>query len=480
MLSKKTKIIATLGPASDSKEMISKLYHSGMDVARLNFSHGSYEYFQELIKTIRSVSNEITILLDTKGPEIRTSKVEEDLILEYDSKITLSNSFKKLSTQECIQLQYSNLFDLVKGNQILIDDGSISIEVTKVDSKNKKIFGIITVGGILGSNKTVSIQGHNVKLPFLSEKDKEDILFGISQNIDVVAASFVREKKEVQSLKKFLEKNGGEKIKVISKIEHSKALEDIEGIVEESFGVMVARGDLGVEVPIQKVPYIQERIIALCNELGKPVVVATQMLESMKKNKVPTRAEVNDVAQAILQGTDCVMLSAETASGKFPLESVNMMSIIAKEYDSQVESFIADNLTLDDEKVKKGMSLFITKSAYYAARDLKAQAILVPTESGYSVRKVSRFKPSCSIIGICRDMTILRQMNMSWGVKSFYHKAKFKDHDSMVSEVTKKLNGEKFLDLNHKIVITSGKIMNESGHTNTLEVYKVNQILKKK
>lgn len=476
-MDKKTKIIATLGPASDDEKTIKELYNSGMNVARLNFSHGTYEYFEKLIKTIRNVSDEITILLDTKGPEIRTSKVDEDLDIILDQKIQISNNFKQLSTDKLINLQYNHLFEVSKGNHILIDDGAIDIEVTSVSEKNKIVNGIVRAGGLLGSNKTVSIHGHNVKLPFLSKKDKEDILFGISQDIDVVAASFVRERKEVESLKKFLIKNGGEKIRIISKIEHSKALEDIEGIVEESFGIMVARGDLGVEIPIQKVPYIQERIIALCNELGKPVIVATQMLESMKKNKVPTRAEVNDVAQAILQGADCVMLSAETASGKFPLESVQMMNLIANEYDSQVESFIADNLTVEDEKVKKGTSLFITKSAYYAARDLKAQAIFVPTESGYSVRKVSRFKPSCQIIGICRDMTVLRQMNLSWGVKSFYHKAKFSDNDSMVNEVTKKLTSLKVLDKSRKIVITSGRIMNKSGHTNTLEIYKVQDIL---
>lgn len=479
-MTKKTKIIATLGPSSDSISMIRKLHIAGMNVARLNFSHGSYEYFEQLIKNIRTISNEITIMLDTKGPEIRTSKVKENLNLKLDNSITLSNNIKEFSTKSCIQLHYNHLFEISKGNEVLIDDGAIKIKVTRVDKKNKKIHGTIKAGGILGSNKTVSIHGHNVKLPFLSKKDKEDILFGIKHNVDVIAASFVRERKEIIQLKKFLEKHSGSHIRIISKIEHAKALDEIDEIIKESFGIMVARGDLGVEVPIQKVPYIQERLIAMCNELGKPVIVATQMLESMKQHKVPTRAEVNDVTQAILQGSDCIMLSAETANGKFPLEAVLMMSIIAKEYDSQVESYIVDNLSPQDEKVTKASSLFITKSAYYAAKELNAQAILVPTEIGYSARKVSRFKPQSTIFAICRNMTVLRQLNLSWGVEAYYHKDKYKNHDSMINNFVKSLVKSKKLDKNRKIVIASGKIVNITGHTNTLEIYNVDEILERK
>ena len=479
MLDKKTKIIATLGPSSDSVEVIEALYNEGMDVARLNFSHGSYDYFKELIRNIRKVSDEIAIVLDTKGPEIRTSKVKEDLELRLNQKIILSNNIKELSTSDCIQLDYKKLFKVLKGNEIFIDDGSIGIEVIRVDEKKKIVEGKVIVAGVLGSHKTVSIHGHNVELPFLSVKDKKDILFGISQNIDVIAASFVREREEVVSLKKFLHRNGGEGIKIISKFEHSRAVKNMEGIIEESFGVMVARGDLGVEMPIEKVPLIQERLIAICNELGKPVIVATQMMESMKKSKVPTRAEVNDVAQAILQGTDCVMLSAETANGSFPVESVKMMSKIAKEYDSQVESYIVDNLSVDDERIKKKFSLQITKSAYYSARDLQAKAIIVPTETGYSVRKVSRFKPKCSIVGICRDMRVLRQLQLSWGTRVYYHSTKFLDHTKMTNEVVYSLYSSKELYLKDVVVIVSGKMMNLSGVTNILEIYSVDEILKR-
>ena len=477
---KKTKIIATIGPASDSIPMIKKLYKSGMNVARLNFSHGTYEYFAQTIKNIRAVSDEITIMLDTKGPEIRTSKVETPVELKLNQKITLSNNIKQFSTKECIQLHYNHLFDVSKGNTILIDDGAIAIEIQKVSKAKKQLEGKVISASTLSSNKTVSIHGHNVRLPFLSKKDKEDILFGIKHKVDVVAASFVRKHSEVQQLKKFLEQNKGEGIKIISKIEHGHALEEIDGIIEESFGIMVARGDLGVEIPIEKVPFIQERLIAMCNELGKPVIVATQMLESMKEHKTPTRAEVNDVAQAILQGADCVMLSAETANGKFPKESVEMMNTIALEYDPEVESYIADNLRGDDERIKKATSLFVTKSAYYAAKELNAQAIIVPTETGYSARKVSRFKPEQPIYAVCRDMRVFRQLQMSWGVVPSYHKSKYKDHYAMTSSIAKALFKKKLLNSEKKVVVVSGRITNRTGHTNTLEVFLVKNLVYKK
>ncbi|MFP4402700.1 MAG: pyruvate kinase [Candidatus Nanoarchaeia archaeon] len=481
-MSKKTKIIATIGPASDSVAMIKKLRNRGMDVARLNFSHGTYEYFEEVIRRIREVDETITILLDTKGPEIRTSKVEKEIVLKYNQKISISNNTEEFSTQELIQVDYKHLFEIAAKNMILIDDGSIAIEVTSVDTKNKVVRGVVKSPGKLNSNKTVSIHGHSVKIPFLSQKDKSDIEFGIKQGVDVVAASFVRSRDEVVSLKEFISSHGGDGIKVISKIEHGKALDEIEEIIQESFGIMVARGDLGVEIPIEKVPFVQEQIIALCNEYGKPVIVATQMLESMKESKVPTRAEVNDVAQAILQGADCVMLSGETAGGKYPEYALEMMNTICLEYDSRVESYIVGSMHSSDDMIqkhRKKSSLFITKSAYYAAKELEADAIIIPTESGYSARKISRFKPQCSIIAVCRDMRVLRQIVMSWGVSVYHHKDLYKDHDSMVNVVVDQLYSQKLLKKQSQIVIASGKKVNTQGHTNTLEIYKVDEILKR-
>ena len=491
-LSKKTKIIATLGPSSDSVEMIRKLYEEGMNVARLNFSHGSYGYFEKLIANVREVSDEITILLDTKGPEIRTSPIDsqEDLNLDLNNEITLSNDISKKSTSSLIQLDYKHLFEVKPNNMIFIDDGSIGIEVVSVSPEEKLVHGVIKIPGKLGSKKTVSIHGHNVNIPFLSQKDKEDIKFGISQRVDLIAASFVRKEEDVIELENFLKDNGGEGIKIISKIEHGEALENISGIIDRSFGIMVARGDLGVEAPIEKVPFIQERLIAMCNEFGKPVIVATQMLESMKNSKVPTRAEVNDVAQAILQGTDCIMLSGETANGKYPEFAVSMMTKICNEYDPIVEGFIADSMNNSSKdssgnelsvtrKNQKEASLFVTKSAYYAARDLQAQAILVPTESGFSARKISRFKPSCEILAVTKDMRVFRQLQMSWGVRPFIHLEEYADHDGMIDILVQELVSKNVLDEKRRVVIASGKVVNKKGHTNTLEIYKVEDILER-
>lgn len=487
---KKTKIIATIGPSSDSVDIIKKLYKSGMNVARLNFSHGSYEYFEQLISNIRKVSDEITILLDTKGPEIRTSLInsEIDLELKLNQKITLSNNTLELTSISCIQLDYRHLFDVKPKNLIYIDDGSIGIEVTKVSQKDKLVYGVVKIPGKLGSKKTVSIHGHNVNIEFLSQKDKEDIKFGIKQGVDVVAASFVRKERDIIELEKFIDSNGGRGIKIISKIEHGEALENISGIVDRSFGIMVARGDLGVEAPIEKVPFIQERLVAMCNEFGKPVIVATQMLESMKNSKVPTRAEVNDVAQAILQGADCVMLSGETANGKYPLQAIEMMNKICLEYDCQVESCILDSMNNSSKDSKgnelnfvrrnqKEASLFVTKSAYYAARDLGAQAILVPTESGFSARKISRFKPQCDILAVTKDMRVFRQLHFSWGVRPFLHTSEYENHDGMINVLVDELVKKKVLDKKRRVVIAFGKTVNKKGHTNTLEVYKVEDII---
>ena len=490
ILSKKTKIIATLGPSSDSVSTIKKLYKEGMNIARLNFSHGSYDYFEQLIRNVREVSDEITILLDTKGPEIRTSLIdsEQDLDLKINHKITLSNDISKKSTESLIQLDYKHLFEVKPKNMIFIDDGSIGIEVVSVSLKDKLVHGVIKIPGNLGSKKTVSIHGHNVNIPFLSKKDKEDIKFGISQGVDVIAASFVRREKDVVELENFLKENGGNGIKIISKIEHGEALENISGIIDRSFGIMVARGDLGVEAPIEKVPYIQERLIAMCNEFGKPVIVATQMLESMKNSKVPTRAEVNDVAQAILQGTDCIMLSGETANGKFPEFAVAIMTKICNEYDPLVEGYVADSMNNSSKdskgnelsvtrKNQKEASLFVTKSAYYAARDLDAQAILVPTESGFSARKISRFKPNSEILAVTKDMRVFRQLQMSWGVRPFIHTGEYQNHDDMINTLVGELTSKKVLNKKRRVVIASGKVVNKKGHTNTLEVYRVEDIL---
>ncbi|MCA9487028.1 MAG: pyruvate kinase, partial [Nanoarchaeota archaeon] len=326
-----TKIVATLGPACDTVEGIEKLRKAGLNVARLNFSHGSHDYFRKVIANIRKVDTNIAILLDTKGPEIRTGDYESgSLTLDLHEKILLSNKPMK---EKHILIQYPHLLTVSEGTEILIDDGLVEVRVLKVEKDH--LVARVENSAVLGSRKTVTIRNHQTKIPFLSQKDKEDIEFGIEQNLDFIAASFVREVEDLEQIEAILKKHNSS-IKIISKIEHPRAIENLDKIIEKSFGIMVARGDLGVELPAEKVPEYQSYIIEKCNFFGKPVIVATQMLESMKSEPRPTRAEVADVANAVREGADAVMLSGETANGKHPHKAVQTMNRIAHEYQDKI------------------------------------------------------------------------------------------------------------------------------------------------
>jgi pyruvate kinase len=474
---KSTKIIATIGPASDSLETIQKMFDSGMDVARLNFSHGSYEYFDNVISNIRKVSNRIAIMLDTKGPEIRTGELESKSIFLKGGQALYFTSKKILGNKKEITINYNNLEKLKVGNTILIDDGIIETKVIKIEKKRVKVR--VLNGGELLPRKTVTIRGHNPNIPFLTKKDKEDIEYGIKKKVDFIAASFVREAKDIIDLQKFLKKKNADGIRIIAKIEHANAIKNVNEIIEVSKGIMVARGDLGVEIPLEKVPNFQKEIISKCNELGRPVIVATQMLESMVNNPRPTRAEVADIAAAIIQGTDAIMLSGETASGKYPLESVKIMNRIAKEYDSQAETNILDNLHSDYVMKNMRVSLYVTKSAYQASKEIDAKAILTPTESGFTARKVSRFKPKCPIYAITHDPRVLRQLQLSWGVYPIIDKKYHDSRDNMINSLVKNLYEKKFVNSKDKLIVTSGHISGRKGHTNIIEIYRVGHILQR-
>lgn len=473
-MEKLTKIVCTLGPASDTKEIIEKLHNSGMNIARLNFSHGTHDYFKKLIKTIRLVSKDIAILLDTKGPEIRTGEIENGKVILQDKQELILTKEKIIGNENKIYVDYTKLEKVGIGNKILIDDGLIECEVIK--KENDSIITKIINGGELGSKKTISIRGHNVEIPFLLQKDIEDIKFGIEQKVDFIAASFVREAKEVLQIKNLLKENNGDYIKIISKIEHASSVENFDDILKHSDAIMVARGDLGVELPLEKLPQIQEDIIQKCRGRGKPVIVATQMLESMKDNPRPTRAEVADVARAIMQGTDAIMLSGETASGKYPTKSVQMMTTIAKEYDKKVQSEIIENL-LDEDKKEKSISLFITKTAYRASEDLQTKAILIPTESGFTARNVSRFRPDCIIYSMSRESYVLRQLQLSRGVYPFQTKIKHDDRDKMINDLVHEIYSKKLIRKNDRIVVTAGFKLSKKGYTNLIEIYQVKEII---
>ncbi len=469
-----TKIIATIGPASDSVKTIEKMYESGMRVARLNFSHGDYSYFEKLVKNIRKVSPEIAIMLDTKGPEIRSGEVENGMVeLSDEDKLILTNK-QVIGNNKTLTINYKDLDKLKKGDIILIDDGLIETQV--VSNKKGELHVKVLNGGKLGSKKTCTLKGHSPNLTFLSKKDKSDINFALDNDFDFIAASFVRKAADVKSIYSLIKKKKSS-ARVISKIEHWEAIENLEEICDVSQGIMVARGDLGVEIPMEQVPGVQKDLIKRCNELGKPVIVATQMLESMKDNPRPTRAEISDVAQAILDGTDAVMLSGETAGGKYPVKSVATMAAIAREYEHKNTVTIMDSLHPEDEIVNNSISLFITKAAAQASKDLPKSVIITPTESGYSARKVSRFKPKVPILAMTRDMTTLRQLNLSWGVKPFLALKKYKNLDEMMYEIVLFCDKKKLLKGYKKAIITSGHAF-VKGHTNKLEIYNIDKVMK--
>lgn len=469
-----TKIIATIGPASDSVQKIQEMYNAGMRIARLNFSHGNYEYFKKVISNIRKVNDEIAIMLDTKGPEIRSGNVENGEIEFNDNDKLILTKKEIIGNKTKLTINYTHLEELKKGDRVLIDDGLIECEV--ISNLNKEITVKVLNGGKLGSKKTVSLRGHNAKIAFLSKKDKEDIQFAIDNNLDFIAASFVRTAKDVKDIRNLLDKQNSI-IRVISKIEHWEALKNIDEIIEVSQGIMVARGDLAVEIPMEKVPKIQTQIIKHCNEMGKPVIVATQMLESMKSNPRPTRAEISDVARAILEGADAIMLSGETASGKYPIQAIKVMASIAKEYDNSVQNVILDNKHSEKELLKNSISMFVTKAAYLASQSLNTSAILTPTESGFTARKVSRFKPKCPIYAPTHSKTVMRQLQLSWSVYPIFIDKYFKDLDEMIKVNVTYLYNKKLIKKSDKIVITAGHKLAESGHTNMIEIYRVDSII---
>lgn len=479
-MDKFTKIVATLGPKSDSLEIISALSNAGMNVCRLNFSHGSYEYFDNLISNIRKSNPNLGILLDTKGPEIRSGSVgDKDLFLEDGQKVILST--KELNSDLTnIVIQYEKLHDLNVGDRVLIDDGLIETKVINILDVGLEVE--VLNGGILGSNKTICIQGHDVELEFLSQKDKEDLLYGLKQDVDFIAASFVRTAADVLELKTFLEENipeGRVLPLIISKIEHPKAVENIDDIIEHSDGIMVARGDLGVEVPLELVPKYQQEIIQKSNDAGKPVIVATQMLESMKSNPRPTRAEASDVAHAILHGADAVMLSGETASGKYPVKSVQTMANIAKTYEQEVVVRIEDEYLAPHEESQNSISKYITKAAADAAKKLGARAIIVPTESGYSARQISRFRPHVPIYALTQNCSVARQLQLTRGVFPFCEKFDVNSVNKLITFSVLRVYQRNLISQNDRIVITSGHILQEPGHTNILEIFRVKHILER-
>ena len=419
MLTKKTKIICTMGPATDDDEVLKDLMRSGMDIARLNFSHGDHEEQLGRIKRIKKFREElnlpIAILLDTKGPEIRTGLLEtdDDVELVTGQEYTLTTRDIK-GNNEITSITYAELpQDVEAGNTILIDDGLIGLKVKEIKDGTDIVCDVIN-GGLLGSRKGVNVPNVRVNLPSITEKDKADIEFGLENGIDFIAASFIRNAEAVEEIKDIIGAHNMH-VGVISKIENMEGVENIDAIIDASAGIMVARGDLGVEVPAEEVPFLQKEIIRKCNDAFKPVVTATQMLDSMIRNPRPTRAEVTDVANAVYDGTDAVMLSGETAQGKYPLEALQMMVHIVENTEEHLDYDMI--LRKAGEHRLKSASSALAHATVTTANNLRAKCIVTPTVSGATARVVSKFKPKTGIIGISPDEATLRRMQINWGVR---------------------------------------------------------------
>jgi len=466
----KTKIVCTIGPASSSYEKIEKLIQGGMDVARLNFSHGSHEKHHQVIENIRQASlktNEsVAILQDLGGPKIRIGKIEkEPIFLKKGSSFILTNR-EVPGDEQRVSVTFSSLpLKVKKGDRIFLADGTLELKVKELTPTD--IICRIIRGGELTSHKGINIPNISMDIPSLTEKDYQDILFGIENKVDFIGLSFTRNAEDVLRARKFLKENGAEDISLIAKIEKKEAVNNLKEIIETSDGIMIARGDLGVEIPLENVPLVQKDIIKRCNFAGKPVITATQMLMSMVSGPQPTRAEVTDVANAILDGTDAIMLSEETAVGNYPLEAVETMNKIAL----RVEKAIDYEKILSERSlsVKPTNPDAISHATCQVALDLKAKAIVTFTLSGSTARMVSRYRPPVPIIAASTQDSTVRKLALSWGVYPFKSE-ELENTDDMIEKSRKVALATRLVKKGDKIIITAGIPFKIPGTTNLLKV----------
>ncbi|WP_010532410.1 pyruvate kinase [Lentibacillus jeotgali] len=478
---RKTKIVCTIGPASESVETLTQLIEGGMNVARLNFSHGDFAEHGQRIQNIREAAERtgktIAILLDTKGPEIRTGtfKYGEAEIIQ-DSVVHVS--MKEVEgTAERFSVTYPGLInDVHPGSKILLDDGLIELEVLEIDPENQELKTKALNSGVIENKKGVNVPNVSVKLPGITEKDAEDIKFGIKQDIDYIAASFVRRPSDILEIQELLEEHDATHIKIIPKIENQEGVDNIDSILEVSNGVMVARGDLGVETPAEDVPLVQKKLITKCNTVGKPVITATQMLDSMQRNPRPTRAEASDVANAIFDGTDAIMLSGETAAGDYPVESVQTMSNIAL----KAESALDHKLILDNRSrtVDMTMTDAISQSVTHTAVNLSVSAIITPTESGHTARMISKYRPEAPIIAVTFNEHVNRQLSLIWGVHAVMG-SKSDSTDEMLDIAVDQGLSTNLFERGSRVIITAGVPMGESGTTNLMKVHVIGDVMAK-
>ncbi|MDY2628580.1 MAG: pyruvate kinase [Lachnospiraceae bacterium] len=473
---RKTKIICTMGPAVDDPEVMKSLIKNGMNVARFNFSHGTHseqrERFQQLKRLREELGIPVAALLDTKGPEIRTGLLKEGkkVKLEQGQEFILTTR-NVVGDAGCVQINYDGLNeDVEPGNQILIDDGLIGLEVVSVEGPD--IHCIVSNGGELGERKGVNVPNVKINLPAITDKDRDDIIFGIEQGFDFIAASFVRNVDAVLEIREILQEYGASDIKIISKIENREGVDNIDSIIKASDGVMVARGDLGVEIPPEEVPYIQKTIIRKCNDQFKTVITATQMLDSMIRNPRPTRAEVADVANAVYDGTDCVMLSGETAAGKYPVDALDMMCKICENAESHL-----DYETIISERRKyrrRGISTAVVYAAAATGLHMNAKYIVTPTLSGFTARMMAKFRPHCPILALSPSEENLRKMQILWGVTPMPSEMLHGDGAAVIDSAYEIIQESGLVEPGDTVIITAGVVSKNEhvvkGVTNTMQV----------
>ncbi len=476
---RKTKIICTMGPAVDDPEVMKSMILAGMNVARFNFSHGSHAEQKARFQQLKQIREELGIpvaaLLDTKGPEIRTCTLKDGkkVTLEQGQEFTLTTRPVQ-GTEKCVQINYEGLNeDVEPGNQILIDDGLIGLEVVAVEGPDIRC--IVANGGELGERKGVNVPNVKINLPAITEKDRDDIIFGIEQGFDFIAASFVRNVDAVLEIREILQEYGANDIKIISKIENQEGLDNIDSIIKASDGIMVARGDLGVEIPAEEVPYIQKTIISKCNNQFKTVITATQMLDSMIRNPRPTRAEVTDVANAVYDGTDCVMLSGETAAGKYPVQALEMMCKICENAESHLD--YENMITKRRKHRRKGISTSVVYAAAATGLHMNAKYIITPTLTGFTARMMSKFRPHCQILALSPKEANLRKMQILWGVTPMLSEMLHADGATVVDSTFDLVQNAGLLEPGDTVVITAG-VVSKSEHviknvTNTMQVITV-------
>ena len=470
---RKTKIVCTIGPATDNDQIIKELMLNGMYVARFNFSHGDYEThekrFNQIVRIREELNLPIATMLDTKGPEIRLKKFENGSVQIHDGDTFILTTEDVIGTQERGSITFSKLPEDVKiGSAILINDGVIELRVTKIDGT--EIICEVIHGGIVSDNKGVNVPGIRLSMPYISDRDMCDLQFGAKMGYDFIAASFVRSGADVSYLRNFTQSLGWTTPKIIAKIENMEGVSNIDEILEAADGIMVARGDMGVEIPFEQIPAIQKELISKAYNAGKQVITATQMLESMIHNPRPTRAEITDVANAIYDGTSAIMLSGETAAGDFPVEAVKTMALIAETTEKDID--YSHDFSIKTYNTNLSITNAISHATVTTAHDLNAGAIIALTKGGSTARMVSKYRPDCAIIGLTPSPITCRQLNMSWGIYPGLVEEKY-NTDELISHAIDKSLELGYVTDGDIAVITGGVPLGVAGTTNLLKVQKV-------